>query len=118
MFSHSSELFLVAGLMDQFVTELRNGVMEVADILSGNLVHENRELCVTRLEVMAESVLSHESISLDIVDMLNEVINILKKQAGLEGDFHSYEAPVRRKETRGRPKFIISEEQLLFFKGT
>ena len=35
----SSELFLVAGLMDQFVTELRNGVMEVADILSGNLLH-------------------------------------------------------------------------------
>ena len=88
MFSHSSELFLVAGLMDQFVTELRNGVMEVADILSGNLVHENRELCVTRLEVMAESALSHESIlSLDIVEMLNEVINILKKLAGLEGDF-------------------------------
>ena len=88
MFSHSSELFLVAGLMDQFVTELRNGVMEVADILSENLVHENRELCVTRLEVMAESALSHESIlSLDIVEMLNEVINILKKLAGLEGDF-------------------------------
>ena len=118
MFSHSSELFLVAGLMDQFVTELRNGVMEVADIVSGNLLHENRELCVTRLEVMAVCALSHESISLDIVDMLNEVINILKKQAGLEGDFHSYEAPVRRNETRGRPKFIISEEQLLFFKGT
>ena len=74
--------------MDQFVTELRNGVMEVADILSENLVHENRELCVTRLEVMAESALSHESIlSLDIVEMLNEVINILKKLAGLEGDF-------------------------------
>ena len=36
---------------------------------------------------MAESVLSHESISLDEVDMLNEVINILKKLAGLEGDF-------------------------------
>ena len=89
MFSHSSELFLVAGLMDQFVTELRNGVMEaVADIRSGNLVNENRELCVTRLEVMAESALSHESIlSLDIVEMLNEVINILKKLAGLEGDF-------------------------------
>ena len=63
MFSHSSELFLVAGLMDQFVTELRNGVTEVADIVSGNLLQENRELCVTRLEVMAESALSHESIS-------------------------------------------------------
>ena len=37
---------------------------------------------------MAESALSHESIlSLDIVEMLNEVINILKKLAGLEGDF-------------------------------
>ena len=43
--------------------------------------------------------------------MLNEVINILKKQVGMEGDFHSYEAPVRRQETRGRPKFVISEEQ-------
>ena len=52
MFSHSSALFLVAGLMDQFVAELRNEVMEVADILRGNLVHENRELCVTRLEVL------------------------------------------------------------------
>ena len=34
---------------------------------------------------LTESALTHESISLDIVDMLNEVINILKKQAGLEG---------------------------------
>ena len=70
---------------------------------------------------MAESVLSHESISLDEVDMLNEVINILKKQAGLEGDFHSYEAPVRRQETQGRPKFVTSEQQqqqLLQVKGT
>ena len=68
---------------------------------------------------MAESALSHENIFLDIVDMLNEVINILKKMAGLEGDFYSYEAPVKRRETQGRPNFVTSEQQqLLQVKGT
>lgn len=101
-----------------YVTELRNEVVEVVNrLVDGTSRHADRELCVTRLKVLAESALTHESIPLDLVDLLHQAINILKKKVGLSDDFHSYAAPVESQRRQGRPKFVISEEQLLFFRG-
>ena len=101
-------------IMNQYPIELRNGFLDVVSILRSNSACDDCELCVTRLEVLTENALIHERIPLDIVHMLNQAKNMLKRETGSGRKFVFYEAPVER---RGRPKFTISEEQLDFFGG-
>ena len=51
------------------------------------------------------------------MDVLNQAIATFKNKNDAEREFASYEAPAEMQGGRGRPKFAISEEQLLFFRG-
>lgn len=104
--------------MDNIHRELRCAVEDIINILQQSSNSEEHELCATRLEILSENALLHSGISLEIVDFLNHASCLLKKKTNLEREFESYEAPLQRQGGRGRPRFLISEEQLLFFKGT
>ena len=102
--------------MDQLKTELVNAISEVIHVLSLLVEHQDLELCVTRVEVLAESALNCEGISLE--DFLNQAVNLLKRDIPTERTYESYQAPLLQNESRrGMPKFSITEDQLLFFKG-
>ena len=80
--------------MDHLKTELINAIAEVIHILSLPADHEDLELCVTRLEVLAENALSYESIPLEVVDLLNQAVNHLKRSIRNERKYESYQAPL------------------------
>ena len=60
---------------------MENAIAEVISILSqpGN---QDLDLCVTRVEVLAENALSCDGIPLEVVDLLNQAVNILKRTVG------------------------------------
>ena len=69
------------------------------------------ENTVLRLEVLYEAALVNGDIPLDAVDLINQA----RTQ---QQPFRGYEAPaVSEAGRRGRPKFAISEKQLLLFRG-
>lgn len=103
--------------MDEYRTQLQNAIEEIVGILLRSSNAEDLDLCSVRLESYAENALLQDNIPLEIVDLLSKAANILKDKVTAERRFASYKAPVERRETRGRPKFLISEEQLAFFKG-
>ena len=68
-----------------------------------------------RLESLSEAALLNGDISLEVIDLMNQARQQLN--SSVSPGYSSYTAPVLREGRRGRPKFQISEEQLLFFKG-
>ena len=103
--------------MDEYRSELRAAFEELIVLLQESSSGGNRELCCVRLEILAENALLVESIPLEIVDVLTQAIAALKNKNDVEKEFASYEAPAEIQGGRGRPKFSISEEQLVFFRG-
>ena len=77
------------------------------------------ESTALRLEVLVETALLNGDISLEVVDLMNQVRQQLYTFSNnRQPSFQPFEAPIVREEgRRGRPKFVIRERQLLFFKG-
>jgi hypothetical protein len=104
--------------MDSFTSELVNAIKEVIYMLSEMTSYDDRELCAMRLEVLAENSLTHDVIPLEVVDHINEAVQLLKRGLGMERRYEPYQAPSDGTVTRrGRPRFSITQEQLIFFKG-
>ena len=81
---------------------------------------DSYESVALRLEVVVESALLDETIPLDVCDLINQARQVLQKNqiSCDQQSTSSFEAPVLREDgRRGRPRFSISEEQLLYFKG-
>ena len=103
--------------MDEYRSELRAALEDLIVLLQESSSGGNHDLCCVKLEILAENALLVESIPLEIVDVLNQAIATFKNKNDAEREFASYEAPAEMQGGRGRPKFAISEEQLLFFRG-
>lgn len=72
-----------------------------------------------RLESLIETALLNGEISLESVDLMNQARQQLLTASYGEpsSSFTSYQAPIQSGEgRRGRPKFVIPEQQLVFFK--
>ena len=104
-------------------SELSDAITEIINALSAiqTASQENQYSLQTyalQLEVLAEISLASVDIPLEVVDLLNSARTYIKNACGSSASgFLSYEAPLTRNGERGRPKFVISEEQLAFFKG-
>ena len=72
-----------------------------------------------RLESLIETALLNGDISLESVDLMNQARQQLMMASHSEpSSFTSYQAPIQSGEgRRGRPKFDIPEQQLLFFQN-
>lgn len=72
-----------------------------------------------RLLSLIETALLNGDISLESVDLMNQARQQLTPASyGETSSFTSYQAPIQSGEgRRGRPKFVIPEQQLVFFKG-
>jgi hypothetical protein len=104
--------------MEEVRTEMTSAITEVIHLLRSQTQNQDLELCVTRLEVLTENALTYEDISLEVVDLLNQALNVVKRTIGIERGYDPYAASLVHDERRpGRPKFEINEDQLLFFKG-
>lgn len=75
--------------------------------------------CISlRLETLSETALLNGDIPMEVIDLLNHARQKLNKTME-PSPYSSYRAPVLPSQGhRGRPKFDITEDQLLFFKGT
>ena len=70
-----------------------------------------------KLETLGDAALLNGDISLLEIDLINQARQLFIS-SGANSSYRFYEAPVLRLESRrGRPKFDITEEQLLFFRG-
>lgn len=106
--------------MDSFQAELVISIQEVISLSAAATTNsDNHELCAIRLEILAESTLTHEDIPLEAVDLINKAIHLLcGSQDARIFDHEPYVSPSDSNiRARGRPKYYISEEQLMFFKG-
>lgn len=71
-----------------------------------------------KLETLAEAALIDGGIPLNVCDMINNAQQLVKKEiCHSHTECERYQAPVNHEGLRGRPKFIISYEQLAFFQG-
>ncbi|XP_068692194.1 uncharacterized protein [Montipora foliosa] len=69
-----------------------------------------------KLETLGEAALLNGDNCLVAIDLINQARQLCVS-SGAYSSYRSYEAPVLRQEgRRGRPKFDITEEQLLFFR--
>ncbi len=65
-----------------------------------------------------ENALGDEAIPLETVDLINQAVNAIKRNNRVEQNYEPYSASLFHNERRaGRPKFHITEDQLIFFKG-
>ena len=65
---------------------------EISAMLTSNY-QENSEICLRRLEVLAEQAMTTDGIGQDIVDLMNQAKNLVKKDVETSQDYFSYEAP-------------------------
>ena len=103
-------------MTEAFIRLLRDTVEEIDCILTANY-HENRELCLRRLEVLAEQAMRCDGVNLNIVDLLNQAKNIIRRDTASNDDYCSYQTPQEITGRRGRPRFFIAEEQLHLFQS-
>ena len=95
---------------------LNEALSELEDVAGGGqLPADNAGQISLRLKSLSEAALLNGDILLEVIDMMNQARQQLK--SSISPGYSSYTAPVLREGRRGRPKFQISEEQLLFFKG-
>lgn len=99
----------------QLASELK-GIIE--DLERGDR-GRGSEPTAMRLESLIETALLNGDISLESVDLMNQARQQLTTASyGETSSFTSYQAPIQSGEgRRGRPKFVIPEQQLVFFKG-
>ncbi|KAJ7379552.1 hypothetical protein OS493_015347 [Desmophyllum pertusum] len=89
----------------------------IRDLQQGGHRGCHSETTGLRLEVLYETALINEDISLEAIDLINEARKHLNVTSYQQQPFRGYEAPEASEEgRRGRPKFAISEQQLLFFR--
>lgn len=90
----------------------------IEDLERGDL-GRGSEPTVMRLESLIETALLNGDISLESVDLMNQARQqLMTASRGEPSSLTSYQAPIQSGEgRRGRPKFEIPEQQLLFFKG-
>ena len=102
-----------------FRQHLSDSLNEITEyIQEGGNRGGNLENTVLRLEVLYEAALINGDIPLDAVDLINQARTHLNVNLHQQEPFRGYEAPaVSEAGRRGRPKFAISEKQLLFFRG-
>ena len=103
-------------MTEAFIRLLKDTVEETVFILTENYI-ENRELCLRRLEVLAEQAMRCDGISLHIIDLLNQAKNIIRQDNASSDNRNAYQTPQEITGRRGRPKFFIAEEQLHFFQS-
>ena len=65
-------------MAEMLVGILVDSLEELNRMITSNY-HENREICLRRLEVLAEQAMTCDGVSLDIVDLLNQAKNILRR---------------------------------------
>ena len=94
---------------------MKNAITEVVDILSKPGDPQDFELCVTRLEVLAENALRYDGIPLEVADLLNQGLNVLKRISGMERTYGSYQAPVLHNERNTRNVSLVSFPDLVRF---
>lgn len=67
---------------------------------------------------MTETALINGDVPLDAIDLIDQARKQLIANQNLQQPFHSYQAPLLTGDgRRRRPKFSISEQQLLFFRS-
>lgn len=103
--------------MEDFKEQLVNAIQEVIEMLSERTSHDDREVCAMRLEVLAENALQYDVIPLQAVDGINHAVHLLKNSLNMEIRCDPYQAQFESTVRQGRPKFSITEEQLIFFRG-
>lgn len=110
---------LVLSRVMEFRQHLDTALKEIIrDLQQGGHRGCHSETTGLRLEVLYETALINEDISLEAIDLINEARKHLNVTSYQQQPFRGYEAPEASEEgRRGRPKFAISEQQLLFFRG-
>ena len=103
-------------MTEPFIRLLRGAVEEIDSILTENY-YENRELCLRRLEVLAEQAMRCDGISLNIIDQLNQAKNLIMRDTVSNNEYCPYQTLQEVIGRRGRPRFFIAEEQLHFFQS-
>lgn len=103
-------------MSEAFVRLLIDSLEQLDTMLESNY-QENCEICLRRLEVLAEQAMASDYISLDSIDLIVKAKNILRRDVETDKEYFSYEAPREISGRRGRPRFCISEEQIHFFQG-
>ena len=93
---------------------LNEAVLQLEDVAGGQLLDDAGQISL-RLESLSEAALLNGDISLEVIDLMNQARQRLN--SSVSPGYSSYRVPVFREGRRGRPKFQISEDQLLFFKG-
>ena len=98
----------------QLLTGLNQVVTDLKEVGSTHLP-DSGQISLT-LEALSEAALLNSDILLEVIDLMNQSRQQL--QDIVSPSYRSYRAPIVREEGQhGRPKFHISEEHLLYFKG-
>lgn len=104
--------------MEQVRAEMINAVEDIIGMIHPHAHHHDLELCERRLEVLAENALNYREIPLEIVNLLSQALNNLRKTMQTKRSYQPYAASLVHNERRpGRPRFEITEDQLIFFHG-
>ena len=99
----------------QLLTALHQIIADLETVVDDTI--SDMGLVGLKLETLGEAALLNGDISLLGIDLINQARRLCIG-SGAYSSYRSYEAPVLRQEgRRGRPKFDITEEQLLFFRG-
>ena len=105
----------------EFRQYLLDSLIEIIGNLkeSGRLGHGSENMLRKRLTVLCEAALVNGDVSLEIIDFMDQARRLLNVALEDQRSFRGYEAlAVNKGVRRGRPKFSISEEQLVFFEGS
>ncbi len=104
--------------MEEFKVQLVNALQDIIHTLSQRTNYNDREVCAMRLELLAESAFSNDAIPLEAVDGINEAAHLLKSSLNIATRYNPYQAQLESNARKqGRPKYFITEEQLIFFRG-
>ena len=103
----------------EFRQHLLDAVNEIiANLEEGGHHGRDSQQISLRLTVLCEAALMNGDISLEIIDLMDQARRLVNVTSEQQRSFDGYEAPAVNEEgRRGRPKFAVSEQQLLFFKG-
>ena len=82
-----------------------NAIEDIIRIINPHADHQDLELCERRLELLAENALNYREIPLEIVNMLSQALNNLRKATHTERGYEPHAASLVHDERRpGRPR--------------